>query len=246
MVALTPIIALQVLGLLFKIKSAGEEHAERKKPVSRYECVYFVVYKGLASRILHFARKRGVSGGTIFYGRQTAKGFWKHLFRLDHVEKEVLVIVTEQKLAYQLMRMVSKLLQFGMTGDGITFSVPVARFIGDGGDKHHITEKEKVTFMYDAINIIVNKGMAEEMLAAAQSAGAYSGTIVNARGAGQSETSRLFSLDIEPEKELLLIVVERDRTDAVIDAVNAQIDLDAPGNGIMYVQEVSRIYGQMK
>ena len=26
----------------------------------------------------------------------------------------------------------------------------------------------------------------------------------------------------------------------------AQIDLDAPGNGIMYVQEVSRIYGQMK
>lgn len=246
MVAMTPIIALQVLGLLFKIKSAGEEHAERKKPVSRYECVYFVVYKGLASRILHFARKRGVSGGTIFYGRQTAKGFWKHLFRLDHVEKEVLVIVTEQKLAYQLMRMVSKLLQFGMTGDGITFSVPVARFIGDGGDKHHITEKEKVTFMYDAINIIVNKGMAEEMLAAAQNAGAYSGTIVNARGAGQSETSRLFSLDIEPEKELLLIVVERDRTDAVIDAVNAQIDLDAPGNGIMYVQEVSRIYGQMK
>lgn len=100
--------------------------------------------------------------------------------------------------------------------------------------------------MYDAINIIVNKGMAEEMLAAAQSAGAYSGTIVNARGAGQSETSRLFSMDIEPEKELLLIVVERDRTDAVIDAVNAQIDLDAPGNGIMYVQEVSRIYGQMK
>ena len=87
--------------------------------------------------------------------------------------------------------------------------------------------------MYDAINIIVNKGMAEEMLAAAQNAGAYSGTIVNARGAGQSETSRLFSLDIEPEKELLLIVVERDRTDAVIDAVNAQIDLDAPGNGIM-------------
>ena len=53
-------------------------------------------------------------------------------------------------------------------------------------------------------------------------------------------------MDIEPEKELLLIVVERERTDAVIDAVNAQIDLDAPGNGIMYVQEVSRIYGQMK
>ena len=142
--------------------------------------------------------------------------------------------------------MVSKLLQFEMTGDGVTFGVPVARFIGDGGDKHHIIEKEKVVFMYDAINIIVNKGVAEEMLAAAQSAGAHSGTIVSARGAGQSETSRLFSLEIEPEKELLLIIVAKDKTDAVIDAVNSHIDLDAPGNGIMYVQEVSRIYGQMK
>ena len=97
--------------------------------------------------------------------------------------------------------------------------------------------------MFHAITTIVEKGNAELVIDAATKAGAKGGTIINARGSGIHETKKLFNMDIEPEKEMVLILVEVEKTDAIVEAIRAGAGLDEPGRGILFVQEVGQAYG---
>ncbi|MDD4717734.1 MAG: P-II family nitrogen regulator, partial [Eubacteriales bacterium] len=100
--------------------------------------------------------------------------------------------------------------------------------------------------MHKLITVIVDKGQCEDAMEAALEAGAMGGTIVNARGSGIHETSRLFAMDIEPEKEMLMIIADTDSTDGIVDSIYRNMKMDEPGNGIIYVQNVVAAYGLAK
>lgn len=97
--------------------------------------------------------------------------------------------------------------------------------------------------MYNSIFVIVYKGNAELVIEAANKAGSKGGTIINARGAGTHETAKVFAMDIEPEKEIVLILSEVESTQKIVDAINAELKIEEPGNGIVIVQNVSKTYG---
>ena len=98
-------------------------------------------------------------------------------------------------------------------------------------------------FNYDSIFVIVDKGKGEDVVDAASEAGARGATIVNARGSGVHETSKIFAIEIEPEKEIVLILTKDDITQAVCDKINKKMKLDESGNGILFVQKVNKAYG---
>ena len=50
-------------------------------------------------------------------------------------------------------------------------------------------------------------------------------------------------MEIEPEKEIVLILSEVTMTDAIINAIKESLKIEEPGKGIVYVQEVTRTYG---
>jgi len=98
-------------------------------------------------------------------------------------------------------------------------------------------------YMYQVINAIVDKGKAEEVIEAASNAGSTGGTIINARGAGIHETRRVFAIDIEPEKEIVMIIAKNELVNGIIQAINERLEMDKPGNGIIFVQKAIRTYG---
>ncbi len=100
--------------------------------------------------------------------------------------------------------------------------------------------------MVHAITVIVDKGNAENVIDAAVRAGSTGGTIMNARGSGIHETSKVFSMDIEPEKEIVLILSEKESTEAIVSSIRKELKLDEPGNGILYIQDVRKAYGLYK
>lgn len=100
--------------------------------------------------------------------------------------------------------------------------------------------------MYQMITTIVDKGRAEDVIDAATKAGSKGGTILEGRGSGIHETSRLFAMDIEPEKEIVLILSEEAVTDAIVSSIRTQLNIDDPGKGIIYVQTVGQVYGIFK
>jgi nitrogen regulatory protein PII len=97
--------------------------------------------------------------------------------------------------------------------------------------------------MYQVINAIVDKGRAEEVIEAASDAGAKGGTIINARGAGIHETRRVFAIDIEPEKEIVMILAKNELVDGIIQSINERLEMDKPGNGIIFVQRAIKTFG---
>ncbi|HDS64067.1 MAG TPA: P-II family nitrogen regulator [Methanofollis liminatans] len=97
----------------------------------------------------------------------------------------------------------------------------------------------------DLIVTIVKKGWADQVMQAARNAGSEGGTVLMGRGTGIHEMQSFLGIPIEPEKEIVLIVVEPEQTDRVLDAISAAAELDQPGRGIAFVIPLSRVAGRV-
>lgn len=96
---------------------------------------------------------------------------------------------------------------------------------------------------FELIVTIVVRGFSEDVVDAAKSAGASGCTIINGRGTGIHENAKLFGMLIEPEKEILFILVPKDITEKVLEAICAAANLDKPNKGIAFVLDVEKVVG---
>ena len=87
---------------------------------------------------------------------------------------------------------------------------------------------------HEMISVIVNKGYADDAMAAARKAGAGGGTVITARGTAREDDEKFFGVHIVPEKEMLIILVESGKKDAVLNAIKNLRCLSEPGSGIAF------------
>lgn len=99
------------------------------------------------------------------------------------------------------------------------------------------------TNKYELIVTIVNKTQADTVVDASKKAGAEGGTIIYGRGTGIHEKTKLFSLLIEPEKEIILTLIPQEKTQQVLEAIVEASNLNEPGNGIAFVLDVDATAG---
>ena len=90
----------------------------------------------------------------------------------------------------------------------------------------------------ELITVILNKGYADDAMAVARKAGAGGGTVISARGTAKESDAKFFGMHIVPEKEMLLIVVEQEKMDAVLEAIRTLPCLAEPGSGIAFCSGV--------
>lgn len=93
------------------------------------------------------------------------------------------------------------------------------------------------------ITAVVQRGKADAPVQAALRAGAPGATIVFGRGQGIRERLGLLGLAIQPEKEVIFIVVEERLVDRVLTAMVRAGDLDQHGVGFVWVTPVERTIG---
>ncbi len=93
------------------------------------------------------------------------------------------------------------------------------------------------------ITAVVQRGKADAPVQAAINAGAQGATIVFGRGQGVRERLGLLGLAIQPEKEVILIVVEERLLDRVLTAMVRAGNLDQHGVGFVFVTPVERTIG---
>lgn len=96
---------------------------------------------------------------------------------------------------------------------------------------------------YKLVAAILPKGSTGQVLDAAREAGAEGGTILLARGTGVNEARTFLGLSVSSERELLLVLVEREKAGAVLDAVVGAGRLDEPARGIAFVLSVDEVKG---
>ncbi len=90
------------------------------------------------------------------------------------------------------------------------------------------------------ITCIVQRGLADAVVTAAEEAGAQGATIHYAHGRGVRERLGVLGLAVEAEKEVINIVVATDQVDRVFESMYLAGKLDTPGMGIMWVTPLEK------
>ena len=98
-------------------------------------------------------------------------------------------------------------------------------------------------YMHEAIFCIVNSGYSEAVMDAAKELGARGGTIMNARGTANKEAEKFFNITIQPEKEIVMILVPSALKEDILHALYKQVGLDTPGQGIAFALPVDGVVG---
>jgi len=99
---------------------------------------------------------------------------------------------------------------------------------------------------HEVIFAIVNSGFAEEAMDVARGQGVRGGTILNARGVAREDAAAFFGITIHAEKEILMMVVEKDIRDNVLGALYKEMGMGKKAQGIAFALPVSDVAGLVK
>ena len=189
--------------------------------------------------ITNAAKEAGAGGGTIIMGRGTASNSVLQLLGLGDTSKDITMNIVERDIAQKVCEKIEQACNTKKTHFGLLVILDVNGFIKAGGigkNSETTTENSGEDNMenYEMINIIVNKGYAEDAMAAARKAGAGGGTIIGARGTAKEGDATFFGVEIVPEKEMLMILVPHDKKDAIVQAVSSLACFEKAGSGIIF------------
>lgn len=99
---------------------------------------------------------------------------------------------------------------------------------------------------HEVIFAIINSGYADEAMAVARENGARGGTIINARGVAGKEAAAFFGITFHEEKEILMLVVEKDQRDPVLNSLYREMGMGKKARGIAFSLPVSDVAGLVK
>ena len=99
------------------------------------------------------------------------------------------------------------------------------------------------TNQHEVIFAIVNSGFAEEAMEVAREQGVRGGTILNARGVAREKEATFFGITVHAEKEILMMVVEKDIRDNVLNALYSRMGMANKAQGIAFSLPVSDVAG---
>ena len=98
-------------------------------------------------------------------------------------------------------------------------------------------------YKYEVIICIVNSGFSEAVMDAARELGARGGTVIRGRGTANQEAEKLYGIAIQPEKEIVMILVESAIKNDILHALYKAVGLKTPGQGIAFAMPVEAVVG---
>ena len=213
-----------------------------------YSLIVAIVPHNSGEFITDKARKAGASGASILMGRGTAANNILQLLGLGDTSKDIAYIIIENSKKTEIIEAIEKASEEKKAHFGVLFTLNLGNFVKAGPDISSQLQGELFTKddndkgddsmnTYQMINMIVNKGYAEDAMAAARKAGAGGGTIIGARGTAREDDAAFFGMKIVPEKEMLMILVPTDKKDDILQAITSLPCFSEAGSGIVFCNE---------
>ncbi len=206
-----------------------------------YKLLVSIVPRDCGELISNAAKSAGAGGGTIAMGHGTASNGVLQLLGLGDTSKDIVYIILEEEKCDAVRATIISASE-SKKHFGVLFMLDVGIFVKAGNAKEiSKTESKGGSTMaartYQMINVIVNKGYAEDAMDAARKAGAGGGTIIGARGTAKEGDAAFFGMKIVPEKEMLMILVPSEKKDDIVAAITALPCFAEAGSGIIFCNE---------
>jgi nitrogen regulatory protein PII len=206
---------------------------------ARGKLIVTVVDRDHGERAVALTKESGARGGTILLGRTSSVNRILDFLAIGEIDNDIVLTIAEDDQVDPIMTSLGAFKAQGKHRAGFVVLVDVRNILKHvlPGQARASTPSDRRPKMRDnadssLIMFIVNRGYADDVMAAARKAGATGGTILNARGTGKEEDVKFFGIALVPEKEILLIVAENSRSDAVMEAIKTIPELTRAGAGV--------------
>ncbi len=222
----------------------------------KHKLMITVVKKGQAKNIVKATKKAGAEGGTILLGKGTGIHENKTFLGIPvEPEKEIILTLASTNIMNNVVNTIVTDCKINEPGKGLGMVIDlkhvggICHLLNVPIENNTVREEERnipmpeQTIHYELIVTIINKGDSDKVVEASKKAGAEGGTILTGRGTGIHEQAKFFNILIEPEKEIVLTLIDREKTDDVLTMIMKEAHLDEPGKGIAFVLDVERTVG---
>lgn len=210
--------------------------------MSKFSLIISIVPHDKGEKLTKSAVNAGCGGGSVMMGRALAKSNFGAILGTGETTKDLIFMVVEGQKKSAIMNAIYESTQNEKTNFGEIFTLDVDSLLKAGANsegEEKMSENENKETSRDMITVIVNKGYADDVMFAARKAGATGGTVINARGTAREDDAKFFGVHIVPEKDMLVIVVEHDKKEAVLSAIKEVKCLKEPGMGIAFSSPVT-------
>ena len=156
------------------------------------------------------AVKAGSFGGTVLRGKGISSSGLADALGLGAKTKDIVLILVEQENKEKIFSAVQEACENEKKDFGYLCALESDTMVKAGiikGKEGDAMSEGKQTL----ISVILNKGYADDAMAAARKAGAGGGTVINARGTAREDDAKFFGMHIVPEKEMLMIIVDSEK-----------------------------------
>lgn len=213
---------------------------------SRYTIMSLIIDEQQCQKFARIVKEKGIRIGTIVLGKGTVKSATLNLLGIKSQKKEIISILLEKEKSNEVLDYFTKELLLHKPGHGIAYTSPVitaSQIINDDRDNLNKLQDTEVESMYKKLTVVVNRGMAEDVMNIARKSGVNGGTIIHGRGTGTDFTAKSFGIEIEPEKELVMMLMPSSLIDKVVNALYQELHLENPGNGVLFVEPILEVRG---
>lgn len=187
-----------------------------------------ILPRSKGSKMMKKLKKLGGRYITCIYGMSIADDQILSMLKMNKKRKEIVRALVENNEGENILDKFD--LDFGKDNQSIAFTV---------GFDYKGDEKMK----YQAIYVIVDRHDGDKVIEIAQDNGANGATVMHGRGAGILEESTLMNMTIEPEKDIILMVVAIEKADKIKDAIYEKMNLKDPSKGIIFSLPVTDVRG---
>ncbi|HWQ80370.1 MAG TPA: hypothetical protein VN381_16195, partial [Anaerovoracaceae bacterium] len=201
-----------------------------------------IVDRGNGQKIAEACKQEHLHFHFLCFGLGTASSEILDYLGVGETEKDVVISMTPNFKIPSLLSAVSEKMKLKSPGKGIAFTMPIS---GIGSVMSQLLTQEERTNMENEMNkmeanakyalilAIVNRGYDDKVMAAAKSAGATGGTLIDARGVGYEEAEKFLGISIQSEKCIVAILCGREEKHSIMQAINQSVGMRSEARGIV-------------
>lgn len=215
--------------------------------------VSVLVNSDCSHKVKKLAYECGALGATVVLCKSLSSNRLIETLGFIDNKRELVFILCEHTRAHYIIHEIAQRLHFDKPNTGIAFTTQILCVKGthsmattqtdDASGLDATTPESEVNLMYHAIYVVVDKGRANEVTDLACHLNVKKQIVFNARGSGIHETTKLFNMDVEPEKEVVLLIAKAEESGEISEAIVKGLALEKPGNGILYIQAIDHLVG---
>lgn len=185
--------------------------------------LFAIVNKGESAVVMDALRKSGAYGGTVLNAHGTAPTSILSMLGLGDSKKEILLSMLNEKIEKPCLESLR-----GVKARG------VAALLGEKGEEKMENGKDLVM-----IQVICELGYADDIMDAARKEGAKGGTVIKGHGTAKADDTKFFGYPITAEKEVLVIVEEKEKAERIIEKIDNLPFLKQKGKAVVFSLPVS-------